>query len=84
MDVILSKLREIVKDREAWGAAVHGVTKSRTRLSPFGPRSQASLQKAQGPGVCKLLKDNPGWARWEGTGKDTQHRSLLEEGKLKL
>ena len=33
VDVILSKLREIVKDREAWGAAVHGVTKSRTQLS---------------------------------------------------
>ena len=29
----LSKLREIVKDREAWHAAVHGVTKSRKRLS---------------------------------------------------
>ena len=33
VDVILSKLGEIVKDREAWGAAVHGVTKSRARLS---------------------------------------------------
>ena len=29
-DVDLSKLQEIVKDREAWRAAVHGVTKSRT------------------------------------------------------
>ena len=33
MDMSLSKLREIVKDREAWGGAVHGVSKSQTRLS---------------------------------------------------
>ena len=33
MDVILNELREMVMDREAWCAAIHGVTKSRTRLS---------------------------------------------------
>jgi len=33
MDVSLSELRELVKDREAWRASIHGVEKSRTRLS---------------------------------------------------
>ena len=35
MDMNLSKLRELVMDRNAWRAAIHGVTKSRTRLRDF-------------------------------------------------
>ena len=33
MDVSLSELQELVKDREAWRAVIHGVTRSQTRLS---------------------------------------------------
>ena len=35
MDMSLSELRELVTDREAWHAAIHGVTKSQTRLSDW-------------------------------------------------
>ena len=35
MDVSLSELRELVMDREAWYAVIHGLAKSRTRLSDF-------------------------------------------------
>ena len=35
MDMSLSELRELVMDREVWRAAIHGVSKNRTRLSDF-------------------------------------------------
>ena len=39
-DMSLSKLLKIVKDREAWRAAVHGVTKSQTRLSDLTTKAE--------------------------------------------
>ena len=70
MDISLSKLRKIVKDREAWHAAVHGVTKSQTQLSDwttttmklkgkFHARDQQLLTLMEG--MCIFLLHIPKW-----------------------
>ena len=45
MDMSLSKLQEIVKGREAWHAAVHGVAKSQTRLKRLNNNKKSLLMK---------------------------------------
>ena len=48
MDMSLSELRELVMDRKAWHAAIHGVTKSRTGLSDWTELTDAKWNKSNG------------------------------------
>ena len=75
MDMSLSKLWELVMDREAWRAAVHGVTKCWTRLSNWTERVSGaqcasfstlnSLQGVSNVNSCSLTGFNPRRGRWQ-------------------
>ena len=76
MDMSLSKLRESVMDREAWRAAVHGVTKSRTRLSDWTELNSAAWQPHLAPawrhfiswaGVSFHWLFEESWIQWKRT-----------------
>ena len=56
MDVSLSKFRELVKDREAWHAAIHGVVKSQTRLSNWTELKENQISQVKEFSNCLLQK----------------------------
>ena len=65
MDVSLSMLRGMVKDREAWRAAVHGVTKSRMRLSKLKNKSLSHVQLICDPMDCHQAPLSMGFSKQE-------------------
>ena len=56
MDMSLSELRELVMDREAWSAAIHGVAKSRTRLSDWTELNWTELPPCRSSKISDLLQ----------------------------
>ena len=74
MDMRLSKLWEIVKDREAWHAAVHGVTKNQTWISDWTTTTKGNQECFRQPGpswLSDVFRDSLGNIIYSQEGRET-------------
>ena len=69
----LSKLQEIGKEREAWRAAVHGITKSRAKLNDWTTTNCFTVEKKENHAICDNMDGPRGhYAKWDKSDRERQ------------
>ena len=73
LDMNLSKLQEIGKEREAWRAAVHGITKSRAKLNDWTTTNCFTVEKKENHAICDNMDGPRGhYAKWDKSDRERQ------------